>query len=62
MYEEGTVGFETTINFNTPMSGKESTNFVVATPMPELSSDSEPDSEGFMTDEGEERHGRPIRA
>jgi hypothetical protein len=51
MYEEGTVGFESTINFNinTDTSGgfinNTGTTFVIARPAGEQSSDSDADSE-----------------
>ena len=57
MYEEGTVGFESTINFNinTDTSGDFSntsaTTFVIARPVSEQSSDSDADSEDFVPDE-----------
>lgn len=63
MYEDGSVGFESTISFNVPQtSGQEGATFVISTPAAEHTSDCEPDSEGFVTDE--ERHDRehPFRA
>lgn len=63
MYEDGSVGFESTISFNVPQaSGQEGATFVISTPAAEHTSDCEPDSEGFITDE--ERHDRehPFRA
>ena len=56
LYEEGTVGIESTINFNINTdsdfsSGGAATTFVIARPASEQSSDSDADSEGFVTDE-----------
>ncbi|KAH8118729.1 high mobility group box domain-containing protein, partial [Phellopilus nigrolimitatus] len=73
LYEEGTVGFETTISFGTapaPALPFGHGAFALAPgPAPELSSDSEPDSEGCTTDEGaaaaaaaRRRPGRPVWA
>ena len=84
MYEEGTVGFETTISFGipepsptlggstfTPSSTVNNTGgFGALNSRIKTNSDSDPDSEGFTTDDGEGmlRMGavytpaRPVRA
>lgn len=55
IYEEGAPGFETTISFNVPAGKSIPPFFLGRSHTREFSSESEPDSEGFVTDEGDER-------